>query len=78
MVVGSKDLIAAFARIAYPGRLPMLPLTNWNNWCRRGHLSNYEIQSMTHNGNASPFSPSLREKVVCAICQELLSTESSS
>ena len=78
MVIGSKDPIAAFGRIAYPGRLPMFPLTNWNKWCRRGALSRYEIQSMNHNGNAGPFSSSFREKVVSAICQELRVTDRSS
>ena len=35
MVVGSRDPVAALGRIAYPGRLSLLLLSNWNRWQRK-------------------------------------------
>lgn len=75
MVVGAKDPVAAFGRIAYPGRSPLLPLSNWNRWLAHGRLHRYEIPAMNHNGNAGPFSTAFRGKVVEAICRELTLTQ---
>ena len=74
MVVGEKDPVAAFGRIAYPGRSPLLPLSNWNRWLRHGRLHRYVIPSMNHNGNAGPFSAAYRTRVVEEICRELATT----
>ena len=71
MVVGSQDPVAAFGRIAYPGRLGLLPLTNWNRWQRSHCLHRYCIERMSHNGSSGPFSVAFRQKVVAAICGEL-------
>jgi len=71
MVVGSRDPVAAFGRIAYPGRLFLLPLSNWNRWQRNRSLHRYSIEGMNHNGSAGPFSAAYRSKVVSAICREL-------
>ncbi|WP_413743696.1 alpha/beta hydrolase [Synechococcus sp. MIT S9451] len=75
MVVGAKDPVAALGRIAYPGRLPLLPLSNWNRWLTYGRLHRYEIASMSHNGNSGPFSRHYRDQVVAAICSELALTQ---
>ncbi len=71
MVIGSKDPVAAFGRLAYPGRLSLLPLTNWNRWQRTHSLHRYPIECMSHNGSSGPFSQAFRQKVVAAICREL-------
>ncbi len=71
MVVGSKDPVAAFGRLAYPGRLGLLPLTNWNRWQRSHSLHRYRIDRMSHNGSSGPFSVAFRHKVVAAVCREL-------
>ena len=71
MVVGSKDPVAAFGRLAYPGRLSLLPLTNWNRWQRSHSLHRYQIEGMSHNGSSGPFSEAFRQKVVAEICLEL-------
>ena len=71
MVVGSKDPVAAFGRLAYPGRLSLLPLTNWNRWQRTHSLHRYFIDRMSHNGSSGPFSVAFRQQVIAAICREL-------
>lgn len=71
MVVGTRDPVAALGRIAYPGRLSLLPLTNWNRWQRRHQLQRYPIEGMNHNGASGPFSVAFRGAVVEAICSEL-------
>lgn len=71
MVVGSRDPVAALGRIAYPGRLVLLPLSNWNRWQRTRSLHRYSIDGMSHNGDSGPFSDHYRGKVVAAICREL-------
>ena len=71
MVVGSQDPVAAFGRIAYPGRLSFLPLSNWNCWQRHHSLQRYMIEGMSHNGSSGPFSTAFRGAVVEAICREL-------
>ncbi|HGY5532010.1 MAG TPA: alpha/beta hydrolase [Prochlorococcus sp.] len=72
MVVGSKDPVAAFGRLAYPGRLPMLPLSNWNRWQRHRKLARYQITDMSHSGSSGPFSDCFSPQVVGAICRELV------
>ena len=71
MVLGSRDPVAALGRIAYPGRLPLLPLSNWNRWQRHHSLQRYTIEGMSHNGSSGPFSTAYRGAVVEAICREL-------
>ena len=71
MVVGSRDPVAAFGRLAYPGRLSVLPFTNWNRWQRSNPLHRYQIDRMSHNGSSGPFSLAFRQQVVAAICREL-------
>lgn len=78
MVVGSKDPVAAFGRIAYPGRLGLLPLTNWNRWQRNHNLHRYQIEGMSHNGSSGPFSVAFRQNVVKEICRELERSDISS
>ena len=48
MVLGSRDPVAALGRIAYPGRLPLLPLTNWNRWHLQG-AGAFSTQSPAEN-----------------------------
>jgi len=71
MVVGSRDPVAALGRIAYPGRLSLLLLSNWNRWQRKNPLHRYPIEGMSHNGASGPFSVAYRGEVVKAICREL-------
>lgn len=71
MVVGSHDPVAALGRIAYPGRLSLLPLSKWNLWQRHHSLQRYTIEGMNHNGASGPFSTAFRGAVVNAICKEL-------
>lgn len=71
MVVGSRDPVATLGRIAYPGRLFLLPLSNWNRWQRTRSLHRYSIDGMSHNGDSGPFSDHYRGQVVAAICREL-------
>ena len=71
MVVGSRDVVAALGRIAYPGRLPFLFLSNWNRWQRLDRLHRYTIEGMSHNGSSGPFSAAFRGAVVTAVCREL-------
>ena len=71
MVVGSRDPVAALGRIAYPGRLPCLFLSNWNRWQRLHPLHRYPIEGMSHNGSSGPFSITFRSAVVAAVCREL-------
>ena len=75
MVVGSQDPVAALGRIAYPGRLSLLPLSNWNRWQRHHALHRYTIEGMNHNGASGPFSTAFRGTVVQAICRELERSE---
>ena len=70
-VVGSRDPVAAFGRIAYPGRSPLLPLSNWNRALRRGQVRRRVIEAMNHNGDNGPFSARFRGAVVAAIVTAL-------
>ena len=70
-IVGSKDPVAAFGRIAYPGRSPLLPLSNWNKVLRSGSIQRSEIPGMNHNGNSGPFSERFRLSVITAILEAI-------
>ena len=70
-VVGSADPVAAFGRIAYPGRLPWLVLSNWNQALRLGQVRRRVVPGMTHNGARGPFAPGGREMVVAQVVAEL-------
>ena len=74
-VVGSKDPVAAFGRIAYPGRLALLPLSNWNRALRRGQVERISIGGMNHNGATGPFSQRYRPLVAEAIVSALPAAE---
>ena len=67
MLVGSRDPVAGLGPLAYPGRSPLLPLSNWNKAKRRGLVDQIRIQGMSHNGSIGPFAPSYRLKVIQAI-----------
>ncbi|MBM5806827.1 MAG: alpha/beta hydrolase [Cyanobacteria bacterium M_surface_10_m2_179] len=70
-IVGSKDPVAAFGRIAYPGRSPLLPLSNWNKAQAAGCIQRLEIEGMNHNGSRGPFSERFRLPVIKAILAAL-------
>ncbi|APD48013.1 MULTISPECIES: alpha/beta hydrolase [Synechococcaceae] len=63
MVVGSRDPVAAFGRLAYPGRLDLLPLSRWNQARRRGQVSQRMLRGMGHNGEYGPFSDRFRSSL---------------
>jgi len=63
MVVGSRDPVAAFGRLAYPGRLDLLPLSLWNQARRRGQVSQQMLRGMGHNGAYGPFSDRFRSSL---------------
>jgi len=66
-IVGGQDPVAAFGRIAYPGRSPLLPLSNWNQALAAGWIRRLEIPGMNHNGASGPFSERYRGPVIEAI-----------
>jgi hypothetical protein len=70
-IVGSKDPVAAFGRIAYPGRSPLLPLSNWNKALAAGRIQRPVIDGMNHNGSRGPFSEAFRPRVIKAILAAL-------
>jgi len=67
MLVGTKDPVAALGPLAYPGRSPLLPLSNWNKAKRQGFVEQIRIPGMGHNGSIGPFAPTYRLKVIQAI-----------
>ena len=71
MIVGSQDPVAAFGRFAYPGRSPLLPLSNWNKSLAAGRIERCEIAGMNHNGSHGPFSDAFRLRVIKAILAAL-------
>ena len=72
-IVGSKDPVAAFGRIAYPGRSPLLPLSNWNKALQAGSIHRHVVLGMNHNGSRGPFSEVYRGAVIEAILTALQS-----
>lgn len=64
MLVGSRDPVAAFGQIAYPGRSPLLPLSNWNRAQRQGLVERIAMTGMTHNGSRGPFAPAFRSQLI--------------
>ena len=75
MIVGSRDPVAAFGRIAYPGRSPLLPLSNWNRALKHSRIERREIEGMNHNGLSGPFAELHREAVVEQIVQAIESED---
>lgn len=71
MIVGDRDPVAAFGRIAYPGRSPLLPLSNWNKAVKRGQVRRHRISGLSHNGLNGPFSDRYRTAVIEAITSGL-------
>lgn len=71
MVVGNHDPVAAFGRIAYPGRSPLLPLSNWNRAVSRGQVRRLGIAGLSHNGVNGPFGEHYRDQVIEAIVTSL-------
>ena len=67
MLVGSRDPVASLGPLAYPGRSPLLPLSNWNKAKRQGFVQQVRIPGMGHNGPNGPFAPKYRLKVILAI-----------
>ena len=74
-IVGSNDPVAAFGRIAYPGRSPLLPLSNWNKARVAGQIQRLEIEGMNHNGSRGPFSETYRLAVIKGILAALNAAE---
>ena len=70
-LVGSRDPVAAFGQIAYPGRSPLLPLSNWNRARRQGLVERVLIPGMTHNGSTGPFAEAFRPQVIAAVLRAL-------
>ena len=75
MIIGSRDPVAAFGRIAYPGRSPLLPLSNWNRALKHSRIERREIEGMNHNGLSGPFAELHREAVVEQIVQAIESED---
>ena len=75
MIIGSRDPVAAFGRIAYPGRSPLLPLSNWNRALKHSCIERREIKGMNHNGLQGPFAELHREAVVEQIVQAIESED---
>ncbi|MEB3332290.1 MAG: alpha/beta hydrolase [Synechococcaceae cyanobacterium] len=66
-VVGSRDPVAAFGNIAYPGRSPLLPGSRWRRALAAGSVRRRSIEGMNHNGASGPFSNAYRPRVVEAV-----------
>ena len=66
-LIGTRDPVAAFGQIAYLGRSPLLPLSNWNKESTRGIIKRVEIKGMSHNGKTGPFSKLYKHQVVNSI-----------
>jgi len=71
MVVGSRDPVAALGPLLFPGRSPLLPLSNWNKARLAGRVNRAVVSGMGHNGQGGPFSPRHRGQVVSLILRQL-------
>lgn len=71
MVVGSRDPVAALGPLLFPGRSPLLPLSNWNKARLAGRVQRQVVPGMGHNGRSGPFSPRHRRTVVSLILRNL-------
>lgn len=71
MVVGSRDPVAALGPLLFPGRSPLLPLSNWNKARLAGRVRREMVTGMGHNGASGPFSPRHCDTVVSLILQQL-------
>jgi hypothetical protein len=71
MVVGSRDPVAALGPLLFPGRSPLLPLSNWNKARLAGRVKRQVVAGMGHNGASGPFSPRHRAAVVALILRQL-------
>jgi hypothetical protein len=71
MVVGSRDPVAALGPLLFPGRSPLLPLSNWNKARFAGRVKREVVAGMGHNGRGGPFSPRHRSTVVALILEHL-------
>jgi hypothetical protein len=71
MVVGSRDPVAALGPLLFPGRSPLLPLSNWNKTRFAGRVRRDVVAGMGHNGRIGPFSPRHRSAVVALILRQL-------
>ncbi|WP_255003808.1 alpha/beta hydrolase [Cyanobium sp. HWJ4-Hawea] len=74
MIVGTRDPVAALGQVAYPGRSPLLPLSNWNKVCLQGLVEQSLIPGMSHNGSTGPFALVNREQVIGAIVGSFIDT----
>jgi hypothetical protein len=71
MVVGSRDPVGALGPLLFPGRSPLLPLSNWNKARLGGRVKREVVAGMGHNGRRGPFSPRHRQTVVALILRSL-------
>jgi hypothetical protein len=71
MVVGSRDPVAALGQLLFPGRSPLLPLSNWNKARLAGGVRRQVVAGMGHNGRSGPFAPRHRPAVVSLILRSL-------
>lgn len=70
-LVGTADPVAAIGQIAYPGRLPIIRNSNWNQTMIAGRVERSELDGMSHSGDCGPFSSSFRSKVIDRILAEI-------
>jgi hypothetical protein len=70
-LVGSADPVAAIGRIAYPGRLPIVRNSNWNQIMMAGRVTRSELDGMSHNGDYGPFSSYFRSRIIDRILEEI-------
>ena len=70
-VVGSRDPVAALGPLLFPGRSPLLPLSNWNKARLGGRVKREVVAGMGHSGRRGPFSPRHRQTVVALILRSL-------
>lgn len=70
-VVGSRDPVAAFGNIAYPGRSRLSPWSRWRSALRRGAVQRLSVPGMSHNGSTGPFSQTYRAALIQAVLTAL-------